>query len=125
MHDVVIEQKSAREVVDIVRSIQDEHSKEISDGAGNRIVQGAAAAKPINKRPVMFPEYPLVSPAPAHFTFNVSEGQDLEQLVKRFRSEINIWSSPETKRHSWSGAVGKGRGRGAGSSGRGGGKGKG
>ena len=38
MHDVVIEQKSAREVVDIVRSIQDEHSKEISDGAGNRIV---------------------------------------------------------------------------------------
>ena len=86
--------------------IQAKSREEISDGAGNRIVKNEAGAKPGNKRPVMFVED---SNSSVQFTFNVSEGQDPEQLVlvNRVRSEINTWSSPETTRHTRSGAAGK------------------
>ena len=116
--DIVLEQKSAQEVVNFERSIQDDHAKDISDGAGNRRIESKAGAKLSNKRSVMFAEGTKGSSgdvSPVQFTFSIGESQDPEQLVKRFRFDINTCSN----------ATGQGRGRGSSGGSRGGGKGKG
>ena len=113
-HDDDIGRKSTQSVVDFVRQVQDEHAKEISDGAGNRIIEREARANRSTKRSVMFAEdtngpSSRDEAGPVQFTFNVGESQDPEQLVQRFRTEINTWSN----------AGGRDRGRGAGGGGRG------
>ena len=113
-HDDDIGRSSTDYVVNFVRQVQDEHAKEISDGAGNRIVENEARANRSTKRSVMFAADTKAPSSfdeagPAQFTFSVDESRDPEQLVQRFRTEINTWSN----------AAGRDRGRGAGGGGRG------
>ena len=129
-HDDEIGRMSTQSVVNFVRQVQEEHAKEISDGAGNRIIDGDARANRGTKRSVMFAEDtngPSSSDeaGPVQFTFSVGESRDPEQLVQRFRTEINTWSN-SAGRDRGRGAGGGGRGsRGRGSSGGGRGAGKG